>query len=128
MSTTITVRDLVEGYEAMQELAQRKLKINPSFWLARQMRKLAPDYVSFTEKRAELIKQYGAEFPTGSGTFTVRPENTGAFGEAIGELLKGDVSVDIEQRKTAFLALDELEPRLLGAMWFLWADEMVPVE
>lgn len=120
---TITVRELVEGYEAMQELAQRKLKINPSFWLARQLRRLAPDYVSFTEKRAELIRQYGAEAPADSGSYTVKPENTRVFSEAIGELLTGSMSADIEPRTMAFLALDEVEPRLLGAMWFLWADE-----
>lgn len=120
---SITVRELVEAYDALGELAQRKVKINPSFWLARQHKRLAGDYQAFIDKRTELIKQFGAEMPAGSGTFTVKPEHLAEFSAVLNELLKGSLEVGVEQRAVAFLAMEDIEPRLLGALHFLFSDE-----
>jgi hypothetical protein len=125
MTTTITVRDLAEAWPSLEYIAEQKLKINPSFWLAHQMRKLATSHEIFVAHRLEVFKKYGVEPVPGSDTWTIKPENVAAANAELKALMDETLEVDVEPRPASYLGID-VEPVHLVRLHFLFTAPEEP--
>lgn len=118
----LTVRDIVTAWPSLQRLAGRALKMQPSFWLGRQIRKLQIAFASYDESRTDLVHKYG-ELGKDKQTWNVTAENDHKFRAEHKELLDAKFDESIEPRPVSFLKLEEIEPAILTDTWFLWTDE-----
>lgn len=129
MSVVITNRQLVEAMEnAVPLLEMRKLKLNPGFWFARQVRKMRVEYLALSQARLDLIKFHGDETPKGSDFYQVRRENTAAYNGQVKELMDAQIELPLEPRTVDFLAVDDLEPTVIEFLWFLFITDDKPEE
>lgn len=125
MEIKLKVKDVVDAWESLRALAGRKLKIQPSFWLGRQIKRLKATYESYEDSHGDLVKELGAQGENGK-EWRVKKENEKEFAAKIKDLLDADVTETIEPRPVAFLALEEIEPAILFNLWFLFTDEEPP--
>lgn len=118
----LTVRDVVNAWASAKIIANRKLKIQPSFWLARQLKKLQVTYETYDEQNGDLVRKYGDVTPDGK-EWKVKPEHDAEYIAEHKALLDAKVQEAIEQKPVSFLGQDDIEAALLLNLWFLFTDE-----
>ena len=114
----LKTRDVVEAYSCLQVLAGRRIKLLPSFWIARQMRWLSVTVTEYEKQNTGLVKKHGEKSKDGK-QWTVTSENREAYDAEITPLLDAEVDEHVEQHPLAYLQLEEIEPSLLVGLWFL---------
>lgn len=122
----LKVRDIIRAKSSMERLAETKepkLKIQPSFWLARQYRKVRDELEIYDLARDALVRELGAPRHEGSNEFEVLPINEDKFFYQILELQRAEVDINIEPRPVAYINQPEYSAVELANMWFLWTDE-----
>lgn len=119
----LKLSDIVNAWPAAQSMATKKLKINPSFWVARQLRKIKSEMELYEDQRVELVRQHGEKKPDGNMHVPPGSEKWEAFQAEHRALLEEMVEVAIEQRPATYLGDIEIEPGDLAALWFLFTDE-----
>lgn len=129
----LTVRDLEQVRNGLQVLSGRKLKIGPSFYVARQLRMAAENLREVDEKRNELVLKYGEQLKTDAGQepqWRIAPgmPNWKTYHDELESILSQEVEIPFEPRMVEFFGLDELEPAVLLAIMPLLKGMRTPEE
>lgn len=96
----VTLKDIIECQETMQQLSTKPLRGRTAFQVARLLKKLETELTTYNDTRMKLIEQYAKKKE--DGTFEVNerneyqftPENMQAFVEEINKLLDESVEID----------------------------------
>ena len=95
MKTKLTVQQIVDANQAVNDILQEKVPVMLSFRLALINKALEPTMTSYGNSRDELLSQYGTPVEGAYGQFTIKPEHTVAFNDSLRAVLASDVEVDV---------------------------------
>ena len=90
----MTLEQLVNSKNAIQNLVGEKLPIRVSSDLRKLIKVINPILVSYEEARIEKIMEFG-ECAEGTETWTVKPENIDAFNTQNKEALNEELTLNI---------------------------------
>jgi len=106
------------GEERLEKLSKVKLPPRTSYWISRALAKLRSENKLTNQKVNDLVKQFGEEKVENSGMFSVKKENMKQYRDAVDELFKIEVEVDINILKVDDLGGAEIEPELVPEWLF----------
>jgi hypothetical protein len=118
------LKEIVNGLEALNNLAEQKLPILVSFNIGLFIKNISDTIKTYEEKRNELIKELGtinkdAEGKE-TGKFDFTKENAVTFNEKINVVLDADVDVKVPEIKLSDLSDLKIEPKnLIQLSWLL---------
>lgn len=132
MEANITLETLISSYSALERLGNREgIRQAPSWWIAKMLRMLKPDYESFQEKKQLIIEKYGTpvKLPDAAGNmregWQVKPGNESAFRKEIQPILDIETILIVTKHSVAWLGVaDSIEPEILYRLsWLLEREE-----
>lgn len=92
----VTLGQLKASEPSLMELAKAVLPIQKSYQLSKFLKKIGGELKLFETGRVALIKKYGTEEP-GTQNIHVSDENMGKFSVEFDELLKIEVTFNLDQ-------------------------------
>jgi hypothetical protein len=97
--------------EGLKAIVEKPVKVSAAYRLSLLLKKLEPEFQTFSTKREELVKKYGV---TEDGqNYSIKLDSLEEYQKVFGELLDTDVKVDIQKIKVADLGDLEIEPKYL---------------
>lgn len=118
------LKDLINGLEALNNLAEQKLPILVSFNIGLFIKNIADTVKTYEEKRNELIKELGTVNKDAegkeTGKFDFTKENAVIFNEKINVILDAEIDVKVPEIKLSDLSDLKIEPKnLIQLSWLL---------
>jgi lipoate-protein ligase A len=116
----ITLGQIINSKEALQNLLNTKLPIKTSFVLNKLALALNPELENYEKRRVELVKEYGEEITKEDGTteFKVKQENLELFVEDLAKLHAVEIDLDFTKLKIEDFGNVEIEAANLP-LWIL---------
>lgn len=118
----LELSEIVNSRQQIDQLLATKMKINPSFWLARQARKLREVLATFDQHNNDLIRELGREVRP--GVFQIGPgdDSWAEYQRRLNELGDEAIEIGLEPRPVAFLGDIEVAPEVLVRLHFLFTE------
>lgn len=97
---TVTVQNIVESQEVMRALSNKQLRGRTAFKLARLLKKLEAELVTFNETRVKLIETYAKKDDDGNfvtndkNEYQFDADNANKFVAEINKLLAEEIQID----------------------------------
>ena len=117
------LREIVNGLEALNNLAEQKLPILVSFNIGLFIKNISDTIKTYEEKRNELIKELGTVNKDAegkeTGKFDFTKENAVVFNEKINAVLDAEVDVKVPEIKLSDLSDLKIEPKNLIQLGFI---------
>lgn len=119
--------ELYSSIPALMQLCQTKMKLNPSFWLARQRKKVGAELFEYQEAQLALQAEYAdlqTPLPEDASEADIAARNARQteYAEKSNGLAAEELEVAIEQRKAEFLGDVDVSADLLSALHYLFED------
>lgn len=119
----LTVKDVVEGLEALNVLVSQKLPVFSSFQLSLFLKNVSPIIETYEKERNKLISELGTpesdKDGKATGNFNFEPEKAKEFNDKIMEILDAKIEVAIPTIKLSDLGNIEIEPKKLATLMWL---------
>lgn len=80
----------------LNKIIEKELPVLIAYRLGKMAKVIKSELLHMDEIRSRLIQQLGELMPNTEGRWRVKPENTAAFEEEMGKLLKEEVELDCE--------------------------------
>lgn len=90
----ITLKEMREAQPAMQKLLNTETNFKLAYRLNRLTKKLMSEYENIENARIDLIKKFGEKTP--EGNLRVLPEKNEEFASAFNELIKTEITLEID--------------------------------
>lgn len=90
----VTMEEIVNTQEALQELSQHVMNGKIAFQIARLIRELNKEYQTFYETRTTLLKKYGSS--NEDNTFTIPNAKIKDFNQEMEKILKEEIEINAE--------------------------------
>jgi len=118
------LKEIINGLEALNNLAEQKLPILVSFNIGLFIKNIADTVKTYEEKRKELIKELGTVNKDAegkeTGKFDFTKENAVIFNEKINVILDAEIDVKVPEINLSDLSDLKIEPKnLIQLSWLL---------
>lgn len=106
----ITLNDILNSQQALQEIAKMNMRAKTAFKIARIIRAIEGEIENFNKARQNLLNKYGEKDNNGNlvvnkdGNYTLIPNKINDYNNEIQELLITNIQLNIEP-----IEADELE-------------------
>lgn len=114
---------LLNGEQALAELANTRLPLSVKFKLNQVQREAAPHIQSFRELQNNALKTYGKPREANSNIYDILPEHRDQYRREMEELAKSDVTLNgVGKIKASVLGNVELESDISLLRWLIKDD------
>lgn len=118
----ITLRELSDGFAALERLTQTKFPVKVSYRLGRVYASAQSEMEILRKQHVELVKKHGAEDAEKPGNFIVPPENLDAFRPEFDDLMSEECELWGDPIALELLGDAEIEPMILAPLGWLIVD------
>ena len=115
--------DLVNVIESLNVLVQKPLKTAIGYKIAVFLKKVEPEYNTFTTKRDELIKSLGSS--EDGQKYLIKPENIQTYNDQFGELVETEVDIRPPKIKLSDIQDIEIEGKYLFQLTDIIEDDSI---
>lgn len=119
---TVTLKDILESQEVMQQLSAKPLRGRTAFQVARLLKMLDNELSTYNDTRMKIVEQYAKRKEDGSfelndrNEYQFTAENMQSFVNEINKLLEEQITVDANPISLADLDSIEFTPSEMVAL------------